>query len=155
MQPKHPAPLVTMGACSPAHTHRSNRSLAHCFTYSLLVPKHSPATMQAARYSYLSLTSAGVASDLPFVTLRGNKHGLAKVGNHRADGVCCSPNRGCGGLLVKGCCDPRPPAAWICGCGWALGSHLVPAWATLAVQQRLAGFGSQTLNQEGKLLPNK
>ena len=85
--PSPPAPLVTTGACSPARTHRSDRSLAHCFAYSPLVPKHSPATMHAARYSYLSLTSAGVASDLPFVTLRGNKQGLARVGKTRAEQV--------------------------------------------------------------------
>lgn len=79
---QHAAPKpgpVSMGACSPARTHRGHRSLARCFARSPLVPKHSPATMHVARYSYLSLTSAGVASDLPFVTLRGNKHGLAKV----------------------------------------------------------------------------
>lgn len=85
MQPRAPQPpLVTTGACSPARTHCTDRSLAHCFAYSPLVPKHSPATMHAARYSYLSLTSAGVASDLPFVTLRGNKQGLARVGKKQS-----------------------------------------------------------------------
>lgn len=79
--------LVTTGACSPARTHRSDCSLAHCYAYSPLVPKHSPATTHAARYSYLSLTSAGVASDLPFVTLCGNKQGLARVGKKWAEVV--------------------------------------------------------------------
>lgn len=46
-----------------------------------LVPTPSPATMQpGGMYSYLSLTSAGVASDLPFVMLCGNKEGLRRMG---------------------------------------------------------------------------
>lgn len=152
--PPHPAPLVTRGACSPAHTRHSDHSLARCSTYGLLVPKHSPATMRPARYSYLSLTSAGVASDLPFVTLHGNKQGLARVGINRAERV-----QGVGvvqtGSRVKGCCNPSLAAAQVCWCAWALESHLLPTQATSAAQRSLAGFPSQAWNQEGKLLLTK
>lgn len=77
--------------------------------------------MHAARYSYLSLTSAGVASDLPFVTLRGNKQGLARVGKkteQNKSGVCCSPN---GWQEVSRLREAATPAWLLHGCADVLG----------------------------------
>jgi len=121
-----------------------------------LVAKRSPATTHATRHSYLSLTSAGVASDLPFVTLHGNKQGLARVGegekNQNKSEGCCSPSRVGGRSPGWGMLRPQPGR---CVDLRASGSRRLPARATSAVQRGPAGFGSLASNQAGELLPTE
>ena len=109
-----------------------------------LVPTPSPATMQpGGTYSYLSLPSAGAASDLPFVTLRGNKEGLRRMGKP-------SPTRSARCRLQPAAAVSWPRGAAICWRQrWVQENRHQEGWGLPDVLQPAQGDGG------GSALPGK